>query len=90
MLPQTLRGDTMDGLVFALLDTAAAIPDAALAARLRDLTISWSRFKYSGPILEGADLDALLGRAATATAWYRPGDTSSRRCGRRKGAAATS
>jgi len=53
----------MDGPVFALLDTAAAIPDAALAARLRDLTISWSRFKYSGHILEGADLDALLARA---------------------------
>lgn len=53
----------MDGLILALLNTSDAIPDAALAARLRDLTISWSRFKYSGPILEGADLDALLARA---------------------------
>ncbi len=53
----------MEEPAFALLDTAAAIPDAALAARLRDLTISWTRFKHSGPILEGADLDALLMRA---------------------------
>src|SRR5262245_53050251 len=59
----TGRG-TMEGLVLALLDTSAAIPDPALAARLRDLTISWSRFKYSGPILEGTHLDALLRRAA--------------------------
>jgi hypothetical protein len=54
----------MEGLVLALLDASAAIPDRALAVKLRDLTISWSRFKYSGPILEGADLDALLRRAA--------------------------
>jgi len=56
----------MDGLVFALLDTSATTPGAALAAKLRDLTISWSRFKYSGPILEGTDLDGLLARAAGA------------------------
>jgi hypothetical protein len=66
MLPQ-------ESLVFALLDTSAAIAefaDIALAAKLRDLTISWSRFKHSGPMLEGADLDELLARAAAGGARY--------------------
>jgi hypothetical protein len=71
----------MEGLAFALLDTSAAISDAAdaadgadtadaadaaTAARLRDLTISWTRFKHAGPILEGRDLDGLLARAAAS------------------------
>jgi hypothetical protein len=58
------------GLLLAVLDTSSEVPLAAAAARARDLTISWSRFKYSGPILESPDLDALLRTAAARGAHY--------------------
>ena len=35
-------------------------------ARSRSLTISWSRFDWFGPIIEAADVDALLRRALGA------------------------
>jgi hypothetical protein len=61
---------SQDSLILALLDTSAQIADPSLAAKLRDLTISWSRFKYSGTILEGKDLGELLARAASGGARY--------------------
>ena len=60
----------MRGLVLGLLDTSREITLAAAGVRARDLTISWSRFKYGGPILEDEDLDTLLRRAAAGDARY--------------------
>lgn len=54
--------------MLGLLDTSREIALAAAGVRARDLTISWSRFKYGGPILEDEDLDALLRRAAAGDA----------------------
>jgi hypothetical protein len=58
------------GLVLGLLDTSREIGHAGAGVRARDLTISWSRFKYPGPILEEEDLDTLLRRAAAGDARY--------------------
>ena len=58
----------MRGLVLGLLDTSREISLADAGVRARDLTISWSRFKYGGPILEDQDLDSLLRRAADTDA----------------------
>ena len=51
-------------LVLGLLDNADQFPSAVSAARARDLTIAWSRFKYSGPIIEAESLDDLLRQCA--------------------------
>lgn len=52
------------GLVYGLLDTSSSMADPRVAARLRDLTITWSRYDYHGPIIERATIDAILARAA--------------------------
>jgi hypothetical protein len=50
-------------LVFAVVDAPSGTPPA-LAEKLRDLTVSWCRYGYRGPILSGASVDAVLREAA--------------------------
>ncbi|MCG6863125.1 MAG: hypothetical protein LJE70_17905 [Chromatiaceae bacterium] len=57
-------------LIFGLLDNSTDYPDCRAAARARDLTIGWTRFKYFGPILEDKRLDGILQRAADEDADY--------------------
>ena len=53
----------MTELILGLLDTSDRIADRRIAEKARSLTIDWSRFKYSGPIVEARELDVLLERA---------------------------
>jgi hypothetical protein len=53
-----------DGLVFGLLNTSARIGDDRLYDQLRSLTISWSRYGYSGPIIEAGDVNGIFDKAA--------------------------
>lgn len=55
-------------LIFGLLNTSAQFPSAQSAIRARDLTIAWSRFKYSGPMIEADSLDDILQQAASTDA----------------------
>ncbi len=50
-------------LVCALLDTSSRFAVARDAELARSRTISWLRFKYSGEILESANMDQLLAEA---------------------------
>lgn len=50
-------------LVFGLLSPPDDGDDPRLAAELRDLTLTWSRYGYRGRILEGETVDDLLGDA---------------------------
>ncbi len=59
------------GLVFGLWRRPpASDEDAELSGRLGDLTISWSRYGYSGPILEREGLDEILMDAAATDAQW--------------------
>ena len=51
-------------LVYGLLDTSAAIHQPSLAAKCRELTLTWSRYDYRGPIIEKPTIDAMLTQAA--------------------------
>jgi hypothetical protein len=53
----------IDGVVFGLLDTSSKIPESKLSERLRNFTISWSRYGYHDTILENDSLDDLLREA---------------------------
>ena len=53
----------IDGVVFGLLDISSRIPGARLAERLRNFTISWSRYGYHDVILENDSVDGLLREA---------------------------
>jgi hypothetical protein len=61
---------TESGVVYGLLDTSASIGNAAVAARCRDLTITWSRYDYHGPMLEAAGVDGILQQAAAQPARF--------------------
>jgi hypothetical protein len=50
-------------LVFGVVDAPAAL-SPHLAEKLRDLTVSWCRYGYRGPILSAATVDAVLHEAA--------------------------
>jgi hypothetical protein len=56
----------LDGFVFGLLDISGRIRGTRLAEKLRNFTISWSRFGYHDDILESASLDDLLQNALNA------------------------
>src|SRR5579863_6111887 len=47
-------------VVCGLLDISSSIQEGSLSEWARSLTVSWLRFKYSGEILESADLNELL------------------------------
>ena len=51
-------------LVFGIVDSAPPGLDPALARKLRDLTISWSRYDYRGRILEATTPEGVLDQAA--------------------------
>jgi hypothetical protein len=55
-----------DGLVFGLLDTSSEIGDGAAAARLRALTLAWSRYGYAGAVIEDDEIERILDRAQRA------------------------
>jgi hypothetical protein len=55
-----------DSLAFGLLDTSRRVGDRRVAGRLRDLTLSWSRYGYAGVVLEGASVEGILDRALRA------------------------
>ncbi len=61
---------SLPGLTLGLLDRRAQADERALAERVRDLTLAFSRFKYDGVIVEETSLDALLRRAAAHGARY--------------------
>jgi len=61
---------TREGVLYGLLDTSAAIGDPRVAAKCRDLTITWSRYDYHGPVIEGASIDAVLDGALAQPARY--------------------
>ncbi len=50
-------------LVFGLLDTTPQIGDLAVAAKYRDLTISWLRYSYRDSIIEAATVTRILAEA---------------------------
>jgi hypothetical protein len=50
-------------LVFGVVDAPPRTPPR-LADKLRDLTVSWCRYGYRGPILSGATVDAVLREAS--------------------------
>ncbi len=51
-------------LVFGIVDAPVPAGDPALVGKLRDLTISWSRYDYRGRILEAATTEGVLEQAA--------------------------
>lgn len=50
-------------LIIGLLRTQNPLLDRELQGWLRDITISWLRFKYTGRIIEDSSVDAILDRA---------------------------
>jgi hypothetical protein len=56
--------------IFAILDNSGIFPDDITAARARDLTIAWSRFKYFGPIIEDTSIAGILCQAVASDADY--------------------
>ncbi len=52
-----------EALVFGIVDRPSPQGDAALASKLRELTISWSRYDYRGRILVGETIDGVLDQA---------------------------
>jgi hypothetical protein len=52
-----------EALAFGIVDAPSPAGDAALAAKLRDLTATWSRYDYRGRILEASTVDDLLDQA---------------------------
>ena len=51
-------------LIVGLLNPRRQSSDTSLDTWLRDITISWLRFKYTGRIIEDASVNAILDRAA--------------------------
>src|SRR4249920_397617 len=52
----------LSALVFGVVDAPSPTPPQ-LADKLRDLTVSWCRYGYRGPILTAATVDAVLREA---------------------------
>jgi hypothetical protein len=52
-----------DGLVFGVAHAPSPTGDPTLTLKLRDLTISWSRYDYRGRILEAATIEDVLDQA---------------------------
>ena len=58
----TSSSEALSTLVFGVVDAPTGTPPQ-LAEKLHDLTVSWCRYGYRGPILSGATVDAVLGQA---------------------------
>jgi len=52
-----------EAVAFGIVAAPSPAGDPALAAKLRDLTISWSRYDYRGRILEAAAIEGVLEQA---------------------------
>jgi len=52
-----------EALAFGIVGAPSPAGDPELAAKLRDLTISWSRYDYRGRILEAATIEGVLDQA---------------------------
>src|SRR6266540_2639955 len=52
-----------EALAFGIVGAPSPAGDRELAAKLRDLTISWSRYDYRGRILEAATIEGVLDQA---------------------------
>jgi hypothetical protein len=52
-----------EALAFGIVDAPSPAGDPELAPKLRDLTISWSRYDYRGRILEAATIEDVLDQA---------------------------
>jgi hypothetical protein len=53
-----------EALAFGIVDAPSPGGDPALGHKLRDLTISWSRYDYRGRILESGTIEGVLDEAA--------------------------
>ncbi|UXI70097.1 hypothetical protein [Tahibacter amnicola] len=63
-----MRSD--EAFVYGVLDVRDRLSDTELAERCRELTFAWSRWSYSGPIIEHDDPQTLLRLAAQRNARY--------------------
>ena len=61
-------------LVLGLFDASRGGCDRSLAARLRDLSLSWARFGYQGAVIEGQDVGVILDRAIESRPRVLPAD----------------
>src|SRR5215218_8231329 len=52
-----------EAVAFGIVAAPSPAGDPALAAKLRDLTVSWSRYDYRGRILEAATIEGVLDQA---------------------------
>jgi hypothetical protein len=58
------------GLILGLLDNSSVIRCPKLAAKCRDLTITWARYSYHGPIIEDSSVDSIAKVAVQSSARY--------------------
>jgi hypothetical protein len=61
---------TENDVILGLVDDASSIRCPRLAAKLRDLTISWARYSYHGTIIEHSSIDHILSAANSKGARY--------------------
>jgi hypothetical protein len=54
---------TSPRLVFGLYEAQSLHGEPSMRARLRDLSLSWARFGYQGPVIEGTDAFPILDEA---------------------------
>lgn len=59
-----------DDLILGLVDNRSAIGNPDLAEKCRDLTLTWSRYCYHGPVLEHSSVDWLVDTATSKGAHY--------------------
>ena len=57
-------------MILGLVDSSSAIGCPQLAAKCRDLTITWSRYSYHGQIIEDASIDKIIDVAVSRGAHY--------------------
>lgn len=59
-----------NNVILGLVDNRSAIKWPQLAAKCRDLTLTWSRYFYHGQVIEHSSVDTLLSIAASTRASY--------------------
>jgi len=65
-----MTGMTADALALGVLDSSSRIPDPEVARLCRNLTLSWSRRDFRGPLFEGGDVARLFDDALAAGCRY--------------------
>ncbi|MDH3379437.1 MAG: hypothetical protein OEQ39_21120 [Gammaproteobacteria bacterium] len=61
---------TENEVILGLVDNTPAIGCSRLAVKCRDLTITWARYSYHGPIIEDSSVDHILDVATSKGARY--------------------